>query len=147
MFQIDQPNLGLNREYLIKGLSDKLVEAYHSYQVDTAVIYGADQSTAEREMRDALDFEILLATKASLAREDRRNSSKLYNPIKIKTLQEKFPSLNWVEYFNTFLIEKKNQVNEDEIIIMSNETIFLELYQLLESTPKRFVNEIFRLKL
>lgn len=121
-------------------MSDKLVEAYHSYQVDTAVIYGADRATAEKEMRDALDFEILLATKASLAREDRRNSSQLYNPINLEKLQEKFPSLNWIEYFNTFLT-KENQVTADEVIIMSNETIFLNLHQILESTPKRFVRE------
>jgi hypothetical protein len=54
--------LGLSREYLIKGLTDKLVEAYHSYQVDTAVLYGADRALAEVEMKDALDFEIALAT-------------------------------------------------------------------------------------
>lgn len=60
-FQIDQPRLGLDREKLIRGLDDELVQAYHSYQVDTAVIYGANRSQAELEMRDALDFEISLA--------------------------------------------------------------------------------------
>lgn len=53
--------MGLEREYLIKGLSDKLVQAYHSYQVDTAVIYGADEAAAKKEMKEALDFEISLA--------------------------------------------------------------------------------------
>jgi diketogulonate reductase-like aldo/keto reductase len=42
-------------------LSDKLVEAYHSYQIDTAVIYGAERISAEKEMKEALDFEISLA--------------------------------------------------------------------------------------
>lgn len=37
------------------------MKAYHSYQIDTAVIYGADRAEAEREMKDALDFEISLA--------------------------------------------------------------------------------------
>lgn len=60
-FKIDQPPLGLSREYFIKGLDDQLVQAYHSYQIDTAVIYGANQSQAESEMSKVLDFEIELA--------------------------------------------------------------------------------------
>lgn len=60
-FQIDQSPLGLSREYLIKGLDDKLVQAYHSYQIDTAVIYGANRIRAESEMSQVLDFEIELA--------------------------------------------------------------------------------------
>lgn len=59
--KLDQPSLGLSREYLIKGLSDKLVEAYHNYQVDTALIYGADETAAKKEMKEALDFETSLA--------------------------------------------------------------------------------------
>jgi hypothetical protein len=38
-----------------------VVKAYHSYQVDMAVLYGADRSRAEKEMRDVLDFEFALA--------------------------------------------------------------------------------------
>lgn len=64
--QLDQPPLGVSREYLIKGLDDKLVQAYHSYQVDTAVMYGANRTDAEYEMNDALDFEILLANVSKL---------------------------------------------------------------------------------
>lgn len=60
-FKIDQPPLGLSREYFIKGLDDKLVQAYHSYQIDIAVIYGANRSRAESEMSKVIDFEIELA--------------------------------------------------------------------------------------
>lgn len=60
-FQIDQSALGLSREYLIKGLSDKIVKAYYEYMVDIAVIYGADRSRAQEELLDSLNFEIALA--------------------------------------------------------------------------------------
>lgn len=59
--QIDQAALGLSREYLIKGLENPIVEAYHSYQVDMAVLYGADRKRAEKEMREVLELELALA--------------------------------------------------------------------------------------
>jgi membrane metallo-endopeptidase-like protein 1 len=59
--QIDQAALGLSREYLIQGVDNKIVQAYHKYQVDMAVLYGADRTRAEKEMREVLDFEFALA--------------------------------------------------------------------------------------
>lgn len=59
--QIDQAALGLSREYLSKGLEDKIVKAYYEYMVDIAVIYGADRNRAERELMESLEFEMKLA--------------------------------------------------------------------------------------
>lgn len=64
--QIDQSAIGLSREYLIKGLEDKIVKAYYEYMVDMAVIYGASRSNAERELMESLEFEIALANVNSL---------------------------------------------------------------------------------
>lgn len=64
--QIDQASLGLSREYLINKLAEPFVQAYHSYQVDLAVLFGADRSRAESEMREVLDFEIELAEVSEL---------------------------------------------------------------------------------
>lgn len=47
--------------FLLKGLDNPVVSAYHKFQVDMAVLYGADQQRAEKEMKEALDFEIALA--------------------------------------------------------------------------------------
>ena len=51
----------MSREYLSKGLEDKIVKAYYEYMVDIAVIYGADRSRAERELMESLEFEMKLA--------------------------------------------------------------------------------------
>lgn len=59
--QIDQSALGLSREYLIKGISDKIVKAYYEYMVDIAVIYGAPRESAQRELMESLEFEMALA--------------------------------------------------------------------------------------
>lgn len=61
VLQVDQTSLGLDREYLIQGLNNEVVKAYYEYLVDLAVMFGADRSTAEIEMKGALDFEIVLA--------------------------------------------------------------------------------------
>ena len=51
--------------------------------MSVAVLLGADRATAERELRESLEFEIKLAH-ASMPREMRRNATRLYNPMKIK---------------------------------------------------------------
>ena len=51
----------MDREYLVKGFDDPNVQAYYNYQVDAAVIFGADRFNAELEMKDILTFEIHLA--------------------------------------------------------------------------------------
>lgn len=53
--------LGMDREYLIKGFDDETVQAYYNYQVDLAVIYGAERFNAELEMKDVINFEMALA--------------------------------------------------------------------------------------
>lgn len=58
---MDQSQIGLSREYLVKGLEDKIVKGYYSYMVDMAVLFGAKKSDAETQMLDSLNFEIALA--------------------------------------------------------------------------------------
>ena len=59
--QIDHSRLGLDQEYLLKGFESEEVQAYFKYQVEVAVIYGADRERAQQEIRDALDFQMSLA--------------------------------------------------------------------------------------
>lgn len=58
---MDQAALGLRREFLIKGIEDKLVKAYYDYMVDIAVLFGAKRETAATELKESLTFEIALA--------------------------------------------------------------------------------------
>lgn len=68
--------------------------------------------------------------------EDRRNRSKLYNPMTVQTLQLRCPDLDWVEYLNT-LTNQCNRIDESEIVILVNVTFPGKLCYLLGSTPKR----------
>jgi hypothetical protein len=49
------------REYLLKGLDDKAVKAYLEYQIDLAILLGADRERATKEQTLAVQFEINLA--------------------------------------------------------------------------------------
>lgn len=77
--------------------------------VDVATFLGADYSTAKREMRDVLTFEINLAN-FSLPREERRNASKLYNPMRISDISRFDPETPWLEYINNILTPEIIQV-------------------------------------
>lgn len=46
---------------MIKGLDEKFVKAYHNFMVENAVIFGANQTVAEEELKDSLEFEMKLA--------------------------------------------------------------------------------------
>lgn len=61
VLKIDQPDLGLSQVFLLKGLENSVVSAYHKFQVDMAVLYGADRKRAEKDMKEAFDFETALA--------------------------------------------------------------------------------------
>jgi len=59
--QLDQASLGLSREYLTKGFSEKLVDAYYKYLVDIAVTLGSKRDRAAKEIHESIEFEMKLA--------------------------------------------------------------------------------------
>merc|ERR1719431_2533360 len=100
VIDIDQASLGMSREYLINGFEDDDVKSYYNYMVSVAELLGADRKVAEEELKESLLFEIELAH-ASRPREERRNASRLYNPMMIKDLHTHAPMVPWLEYIKT----------------------------------------------
>lgn len=49
------------KDYLDKGIETEAVQAYLKFMVDNAVLFGGNREIAERELKDALEFEIKLA--------------------------------------------------------------------------------------
>ena len=58
---LDQPSLGMSREYLMKGLEDADIQAYFTYMKDVAMLLGASQEQAEEQMLEVIKFEIDVA--------------------------------------------------------------------------------------
>ena len=60
---IDQPSLGLDREFLVKGFEEPFVQYYFSYMKSVAKLMGAPPTdSTDNELKEALMFEIELAT-------------------------------------------------------------------------------------
>jgi len=136
ILDLDQPGLGMAREYLMKGLEDPDVQAYQEYMQDVALLLGADKDTVINDIKETIKFEIELA-KISLPREERRDASKLYNPMKVSELTSLDPTTPWLEYINTILTTNIVQVSGDEIIIVDVPNYITNFSQLIQKTPKR----------
>jgi len=134
VLDLDQPSLGMAREYLMKGLEDEDVKAYFTYMKDVSILLGADETRAEIEMLETLEFEMKLAN-ISLPREERRDSSKLYNPMTISQLSQLDPNTPWLEYINNVLTENIAKVKEFETIIVDVPSYIENLSDLLAVTP------------
>ncbi|CAH2034230.1 unnamed protein product, partial [Iphiclides podalirius] len=135
IIDLDQASLGLSREYLNRGFSDKLVQAYYAYMVDIAVQLGAERSRAEVELKVSLQFEMKLAN-ISLPLEKRRNATSLYNPMTIAELERTFPTIPWLTYINRLLAPHLT-VGPEEITIVNVPQYISDLEVLMETTPKR----------
>ena len=77
-------------------------QAYYEYMIDVASYLGADPAAARAEMLEVLRFEMSLAN-FSLPREERRNASKLYNPMRVRDLSKFDPNTPWLDYINNIL--------------------------------------------
>jgi len=136
ILDLDQPGLGMSREYLMKGLEDKDVLAYFNYMKDVAILLGADKATSDKQMLETLKFEIQLAN-MSLPREDRRDANKMYNPRPVSQLTELDPNTPWLEYINNVLSEARGHVEDSETIIVEVPSYLKQLSELLTVTPAR----------
>lgn len=74
----------------------------------------------------------------SLPNEKRRNATALYNPFRLRQVQQMYPYIQWVEYINA-LLPKPLSVDENEVIVVSVPSYFESLGELLETTPKRTI--------
>uniref|UniRef100_A0A224X7X4 Putative m13 family peptidase n=1 Tax=Panstrongylus lignarius TaxID=156445 RepID=A0A224X7X4_9HEMI len=135
IIELDAGSLALSRKYFMKGLEDRVVSAYYAYMVDMAVLLGADKEKAKAELMESLNFEMQLAN-VSLPSEERRDYEKLYNKMTLTELQQKFPTIPWMEYFST-LLGPTILIEEDEPILVVEPQYISALEQMLQHTPKR----------
>ncbi|CAG0890073.1 unnamed protein product [Darwinula stevensoni] len=135
ILKIDQPTLGLDRVYLMKGLDDDVVQAYYDYMAKLAILLGAAPDRAQLELREVLQFQILLANYL-LPNEERRNSTNLYNKMTITELRLRWPSIPWHDYVNEMLAPFHNVTPEEPVNIVAPAYID-KFVGALEITPKR----------
>ena len=161
VFKLDQTNLGMYRDYLIKGFDDEQVQHYYQYMIDAEVLLGADETKAKEQLKDSLLFEISLAS-ISAPGEERRDNNKLYNPTTLGELdsvahkaEEPAHPPSWQKYVASLVrdgihykeeTEVANQdedivIKEDEKVILRDPVFFKKLpFLILKTNPKVIAN-------
>ena len=138
IISLDQVDLGMSREYLIKGFDDKDVQSYYRFMLDTAILFGAKPDRAKKEMKEALLFEIELAN-ASTAKEDRRNATLLYNPTTAgKANNPVGLPPTWLEFAHNIVKPLSDvKIEAEEKINIINPDYLEKLSQILTKTSNR----------
>ena len=156
---MDQPNFGLDREFLVRGPDDPNVKHYFDFMRSTANLMGAEQTDeTDDELKDALLFEIELARlsgkgieimylkegKVQLklfldAQEDRRNDTALYNPFVLEEIEirEGHPP-SWVDFVNDLIEE--NNIQTSEVVILRNIKYLREMAPIIARADARTVS-------
>ncbi|XP_046686842.1 neprilysin-2-like [Homalodisca vitripennis] len=132
VIQIDQAVLGLSREFLVKGLSNPIVQAYYSYMVDIAEMYGADRRLAQVKLNESLMFEIELA-KITIPQEQRRELERMYNSYDLEDLITEFKWVDWAALLESIMpasvqLRKNEQILVKEVEFLKKLEVFLLKY-------------------
>ncbi|CAD5115683.1 DgyrCDS4635 [Dimorphilus gyrociliatus] len=134
ILQIDQGDLGMpGIEYYSE--KRKVFEAYHRYMIEIAILMGATPEKARREMNDVIKFEKRLA-EITIPKDDRIDTSQMYDKKTVEELQKVVPQFNWLEYFNGFLLVK---IDESEPVVSMATKYFVKFGDLLQNTSKRTI--------
>ncbi|KAJ8375579.1 hypothetical protein SKAU_G00061590 [Synaphobranchus kaupii] len=144
IIKLDQATLSLSsREDFLTNTTEAQTyrEALLSLMVDIAVMLGANQRSAQAQMKDILAFEIKLAE--IMIPFENRTSENLYNKYSLYRLQKTIPEFNWLEFvkavIDTSLYPELKSMSTSEQVIVRAPKYFKDLFKLLNSTKKRTV--------
>lgn len=137
---VDQGGVGMpSIEYLKKGFDDKFVQAYYNYIIDVAKLLGANVSTVAADAEKIVQFEIQLAN-ISTPREERRNATRMYNPMTIGNLTQQFTVFNWTRLIQAAL-PNGTQAFEDDVVVVQETEYLHRLELLLENTELKVLSD------
>ncbi|XP_063409498.1 neprilysin-4-like [Mytilus trossulus] len=137
VIQIDQPDLGMpSREYYLKGLDDPIVQMYHRFAVNVAVMLGANKTAAEMEMRDMVQLEVELAN-VTVPQDKRRDSELLYNKMNISTLQQTVPRFDWLRYLQEVFKPVNKTITSAEEVVVYAPTYLSDMVDIVDKASSR----------
>jgi putative endopeptidase len=130
-----QSGLGMpDRDYY---LSDdpalvKIRASYHKYLVDMLTLAGMDDAQARADRIMALETEI---AKVQWSRADRRDASKIYNPMSISALKELAPDFNWDAFLGETHVPLIKPDGSERQVIVAEKSAFGPLAGIFKKTP------------
>ncbi|XP_035221572.1 neprilysin-2-like [Stegodyphus dumicola] len=136
IIKLDQAALEIpGLTYLMQGLNDSSVAAYFKMMIKAANKLGANASTLEDELKETLNFEIMLAN-FSLPPEKRRNMTNMYNKYTVQELIEHSPQIDWLKYFNRLL---SVEIDQNETLVVNAPQFVKKFADFINKTEKRVV--------
>merc|ERR1712168_1396470 len=142
---VDQPDLGLPQSmYLDEDSYTKYIEAYKQYIFDIALLLRDYFETEATDDEISADVEAIYALEKKLAMimipdSERRNSTAMYNPMKLSELEELVP-LNFTQYFEAVFSPLDITIPADERIIVVQPDYLVALNTLDEVSYKDVAN-------
>lgn len=137
IIQIDQPELGMpSREYYLKGVDDPIVQMYHRFAVNVAVMFGANKTIAETEMKDMVHLEVELAN-ITISQDQRRDSELLYNKMNISKLQNTIPGFDWLRYLQLVFQPVNKTISISEEVVVYAPEYLANMINIVNRTSKR----------
>jgi len=150
VLQIDQGGLSLNsrEQYINKTYdNDKVLAALLQVMVETtSLLYKEKRNQTddipdiikediEKQMKDVIDFEILLANITAPASEQRDGEDR-YNNYTIKKLQEEVDLFDWKHYFGNAFKRFDRKIDQNETIVVYSINYLVALSAIVKEKLK-----------
>lgn len=136
IIQIDQPTLGMpSREYYVDGPDSEYIESYLRFMISVAILLGAEEETAIREMHQVFQFETKIANLTKPLSE-RHDTGAIYQKFTMKHLTELVPKFDWMKFFSAFIPVKFDDT--EELVTLSPDYLS-HMTEILDKVDKRVV--------
>ncbi|CAD6193486.1 unnamed protein product [Caenorhabditis auriculariae] len=136
VIELDQPKWGAGSRYpYLSGTDDPMLKNYTTLMKLTAIAMGADPVTAERDMTEAMEFELKLV---NFSADDmiRRDPERGNNRQQMWQLKSLFPFIDFEKYLST-VFKELVEVSPNHTVIVREIDYFTGIQHVLQSTPKR----------
>ena len=130
---IDQPELGLAREFLVNGMSDPVVMGYKAFMTEVFMLLGVEPNIARTKVEEIVAFEMKLAN-ITMPREMMRDPNRKYNPMMVSDLSQYDPDTPWLEYLSTMLGPENGDISNSDMVVVSHPAYITQLRTLLKDT-------------
>ncbi|XP_070206697.1 endothelin-converting enzyme homolog [Littorina saxatilis] len=141
VLQVDEDGLGLpQRDYYINKTidDDPILKAYLKYMVKINDLLAPDRHpNLTQHMKDVISFEMRLAEITTPA-EERRDEEKIYHKMTVGDLQQRYPLINWLHFFNKLLSVAAVKVNQSEEVVVYAPEYLEKLCDILNTSLSTF---------
>ncbi|KAL4217627.1 Membrane metallo-endopeptidase-like 1 [Mactra antiquata] len=149
IISFNQQDTGIgSKEYYLDPYYQEMKEAYTVLARDIAVLFGADEQTADKDMRDAVEFETALAN-ITLSSDKMRDINTTYNKMTLGDMKTRFgePKLNepiqfsWLDFTQDIFGQDgvNITIEADEPVLVSSLLYYENILDLLQQYPKRTI--------